>query len=153
MPAIDQPAPDFTATGDGDSQVTLSALRGQKVIVYFYPKDLTPGCTTQACAFRDLLPDFHQANAVVLGVSRDSPARHDKFKAKHDLNFALLADEDGHLCHAYGVWVEKKNYGRSYMGIERSTFLIDEAGVIRQIWRKVRVKGHVEAVLAATRQL
>ncbi|MGO1118043.1 thioredoxin-dependent thiol peroxidase [Rhodovibrionaceae bacterium A322] len=147
------PAPDFTAVSDGDGKISLADLRGKNVILYFYPKDDTPGCTTQACTFRDLLPDFSAADAVILGVSKDSVARHDKFKAKHDLPFTLLSDEDGSLCEAYGVWVEKKNYGRTYMGIERSTFLIDKEGTIQQVWRKVRVKGHVEAVLEAAKEL
>ena len=122
-------------------------MRGKKVVLYFYPKDDTPGCTTEACRFRDALPDFSKSGAEVIGVSKDSVARHDKFKAKHELPFALISDEDGTVCEAYGVWQEKKNYGKTYMGIVRSTFLIDEKGKVAAAWRNLRVKGHVEKVL------
>ena len=142
-------APAFTLPTDGGGKITLSKLKGQKVIVYFYPKDDTPGCTKEACAFRDLLPDFSKVDAEVIGVSKDPPAKHDKFKAKYDLNFTLASDEDGGMIEAYSVWVEKNMYGRKYMGIERATFLIDEKGKIQQIWRKVKVNGHAEAVLEA----
>ena len=128
-------------------------MRGKKIILYFYPKDDTPGCTTEACAFRDALPDFSKVGAAVIGVSKDSVARHDKFKAKYELPFTLVSDEDGTLCEAYGVWQEKKNYGRSYMGIVRSTFLIDETGKVAGVWRNVRVKGHAEDVLKEARKL
>jgi len=150
---IGQPAPDFSVPGDGGGTVSLSALKGKPVVLYFYPKDDTPGCTTEACGFRDAMPDFSKVKAQIIGVSKDSVKRHDNFKAKHDLNFALASDEDGTVCEAYGVWVKKKNYGREYMGIERSTFLIDNDGIVREIWRKVRVKGHVEAVLEAAKAL
>jgi peroxiredoxin Q/BCP len=150
---IGDKAPEFTMTTDGGGSVSLAGLKGKNVILYFYPKDDTPGCTTEACGFRDMLPDFTGANAEIIGVSRDSVARHDKFKAKYELPFTLGSDEDGTVCEAYGVWVEKKNYGRTYMGIERSTFLIDGEGVIRGIWRKVRVKGHVEKVLEELKAL
>ena len=140
-------APDFALPADGGGTASLKALKGKKVILYFYPKDDTPGCTTEACGFRDSLPDFSTAGAEVIGVSKDSVARHDKFKAKHALPFTLVADEEGTLCEAYGVWQEKKNYGKTYMGIVRSTFLIGEDGKIAEAWRNVRVKGHVEAVL------
>ncbi len=146
-------APDFTLPGDGGGEVSLSALRGKKVILYFYPKDMTPGCTTESCDFRDALPDFSAIDATVIGLSRDSAERHDKFKAKYDLNFPLAADEEGTVCEAYGVWVEKSMYGRKYMGIERSTFLVDGDGVVRQVWRKVKVKGHAEAVLQEAKAL
>ena len=146
-------APDFTLPGDGGGEVSLSALRGKKVILYFYPKDMTPGCTTESCDFRDALPDFSAFDATVIGLSRDSAERHDKFKAKYDLNFPLAADEEGTVCEAYGVWVEKSMYGRKYMGIERSTFLVDGDGVVRQVWRKVKVKGHAEAVLQEAKAL
>ena len=146
-------APDFTVTTDGDGEITLSALRGKKVVLYFYPKDDTPGCTKEACGFRDSLPDFSASGAVILGVSKDSVARHDKFKAKYELPFTLLSDADGAICEAYGTWVEKSLYGRKYMGIERATFLIDEEGVVRGVWRKVKVKGHVEQVLEAVKGL
>lgn len=147
--AVGSPAPDFTLATDGGKSVTLSKLKGKKVILYFYPKDDTPGCTTEACTFRDNLPDFTKVKATIIGISKDSAESHDKFKTKHKLNFPLASDIDGKVCEAYGVWVEKKNYGKTYMGIERSTFLIDEKGIIRQIWRKVRVDGHVEKVLEA----
>jgi peroxiredoxin Q/BCP len=138
---------------DGGGRVSLSDLLGRKVVLYFYPKDDTPGCTKEAEGFRDALADFAVAGAEVIGVSRDSVAQHDKFKAKYALPFSLASDEDGAVCAAYGTWIEKKNYGRTYMGIERSTFLIDGEGVVRGIWRKVKVKGHVEAVLERTRAL
>jgi peroxiredoxin Q/BCP len=144
-------APDFTLPTDGGGELTLSSLRGKKVVLYFYPKDMTPGCTTEAEGFRDAIRDFAKANTEIVGVSKDSVKRHDNFIAKHDLPFRLVSDADGAACEAFGVWVEKKNYGRTYMGIERSTFLIDEQGKIAEIWRKVRVKGHVEKVLDAAR--
>ena len=150
---LGQRAPDFEMATDGGGSVSLSDLAGRKVVLYFYPKDDTPGCTKEACAFRDSHPAFTGLDAVVVGVSKDSVARHDRFRAKHDLPFALAADLDGSVCDAYGTWVEKSMYGRKFMGIERATFLIDETGVIRQIWRKVRVGGHVEKVLAAVEAL
>jgi peroxiredoxin Q/BCP len=146
-------APDFTLPTDGGGKVALSKLRGQKVVLYFYPKDDTSGCTAEACGFRDNLPKFDKTEAAVIGVSRDSVASHDKFKKKHDLPFTLASDEDGKVCERYGVWVEKSMYGRKYMGIERATFLIDEKGVVQGVWRKVKVPGHVEAVLAAAKAL
>ena len=146
-------APDFTLPTDGGETVTLFDLKGGAVIVYFYPKDDTPGCTTEALAFRDLQAQFADAGARIIGISKDSVKRHDKFKTKHDLNFTLASDESGAACEAFGVWVEKNMYGRKYMGIERSTFLIDKAGVVQEVWRKVRVKGHVEKVLDAAKAL
>ena len=146
---VGRPAPDFTLTTDGGGTVSLSALAGKRVVLYFYPKDDTPGCTREACAFRDLHPDFSAANAVVIGVSKDSPASHDRFKAKYQLPFILAADTDTTLAQAYGVWIEKKNYGKTYMGLDRATFVIDGAGMVRAIWRKVKVDGHAEKVLAA----
>ena len=137
-------APDFTLVADQGGAVTLSGLRGKRVVLYFYPKDDTPGCTIQACDFRDALPRFGGVDAVVLGVSPDSVKSHAKFRAKFDLNFSLLSDEDHAVAEAYGVWKEKKMYGRTYMGIERSTFLIDEEGKVAEVWRKVRPKGHTE---------
>jgi peroxiredoxin Q/BCP len=151
--AIGDHAPDFTLPTDGDGSITLSALRGRTVILYFYPKDDTPGCTTQACGFRDALPDFSAADAVVIGLSKDSVAAHDKFRAKHALGFTLAADTEGRVVEHYDAWVEKSLYGRKYMGIDRCTFLIDGASVIRGIWHKVKVAGHVEAVLKAARAL
>jgi peroxiredoxin Q/BCP len=144
-------APDFTLSTDGGGQINLSKLRGKKVVLYFYPKDDTSGCTAQACGFRDSFANFGKSDAIVIGLSRDSVASHDKFKKKHELPFALASDEEGKVCEAYGTWVEKSMYGRKYMGIERATFLIDEKGVIRNIWRKVKVPGHVEEVLAAAK--
>ncbi len=146
-------APDFTMPTDGGGTVTLSGLGGRKVVLYFYPKDDTPGCTKEASGFRDTMPDFSALEAEVIGVSKDTVASHDRFKAKLGLNFRLARDADGKVCEDYGVWVEKSMYGRKYMGIERATFLIDGAGVVRRVWRKVKVPGHVEEVLEATRAL
>lgn len=148
---IGDKAPDFTLPTDGGGEITLSSFKGRKVIVYFYPKDSTPGCTTEACAFRDNMAAFNKADAQVIGISKDSVKRHDNFKAKQGLNFPLASDEDGAVCEAYGVWVQKKLYGREYMGIQRATFLIDEEGKIEKIWPAVKVKGHAEEVLAAVR--
>jgi peroxiredoxin Q/BCP len=153
VPDIGDKAPNFTAATDSGGEVSLKDFAGRKVVLYFYPKDDTPGCTKEACGFRDALPDFTGADAVILGVSKDSPAKHDKFKAKYELPFTLVSDEDGKICEAYGTWVEKSMYGRKYMGIDRATFLIDEKGQIREIWRKVKVPGHVEKVLAAAAAL
>lgn len=150
---IGDPAPDFTLPTDGDGTVSLATLRGKKVVLYFYPKDDTSGCTKEACGFRDALPDFSKATATVIGVSKDSVRAHDKFKAKYSLPFILASDENADACERYGVWAEKSMYGRKYMGIERTTFLIDEKGVIRGIWPKVKIDGHVEAVLAAAQAL
>jgi peroxiredoxin Q/BCP len=147
-----QPAPDFTAATDQGS-VTLSSFRGKNVIVYFYPKDDTPGCTREACAFQEAEADFSGADAVVLGVSKDSAASHGKFRDKYKLGFPLVSDGDGKICEAFGVWVEKMNYGKKYMGIERSTFLIDKQGVVKKVWRKVKVDGHAAKVLEALRAL
>lgn len=147
------PAPDFTMPTDGGGSVTLSALKGKPVILYFYPKDDTSGCTKEACGFRDQFPDFGGIDAVVIGVSKDSVASHDKFKAKYELPFTLASDKDTGVAEAYGVWVEKSMYGRKYMGLDRATFLIDREGVVREVWRKVKVPGHVEAVLKAARAL
>ena len=146
---IGSPAPDFTLPTDGGGSVTLSALHGRPVVLYFYPKDDTPGCTTESCDFRDAQPDFTGLGAEIIGLSKDSPASHDKFKAKHGLTFTLASDTDGKVCESYGVWVEKKNYGKTYMGIERTTVLIDRAGNAAKVWRKVKVAGHVAAVKEA----
>ena len=140
-------APNFKLPTDGGGKLELSSLKGGKVVLYFYPKDSTPGCTLEAQDFRDNIKNFKNAGATIVGVSKDSVKRHDNFKAKHNLPFALVADTEGEICQAFGVWVEKMNYGRKYMGIERSTFLIDEKGIISNVWRKVRVKGHAQAVL------
>lgn len=146
-------APDFTMPTDGGGEVSLAKLKGKPVVLYFYPRDDTPGCTKEACGFRDALPDFSGVGAEIIGVSRDTVAKHEKFKAKYDLPFTLGSDEGGAVTEAYGVWVEKNMYGRKSMGIERSTFLIDGDGVIRGVWRKVKVPGHVDAVLAAAKGL
>jgi thioredoxin-dependent peroxiredoxin len=150
---IGDKAPDFTLSTDGDGKVTLSKLRGQKVVLYFYPKDDTSGCTAEACGFREAFPKFGKVEAAVIGISKDSVASHDKFKKKYELPFTLASDTEGKVCESYGVWVEKSMYGRKYMGIERATFLIDEKGVVRGVWRKVKVPGHVDAVLAAAKAL
>ncbi|MBY0564650.1 MAG: thioredoxin-dependent thiol peroxidase [Hyphomonadaceae bacterium] len=141
------PAPPFDLPTAGGGRVSLADLKGKRVVLYFYPKDDTPGCTQQALNFTEALDDFAAANAAVVGVSRDTPAKHDKFAAKHGLSILLASDESGAVCEAYGVWVEKKLYGRTSMGIERSTFLIDARGRINRIWRKVKVAGHVAEVL------
>ena len=146
-------APAFDLPTDGGGQVKLSALKGKTVVLFFYPKASTPGCTNEAKDFTGLAKEFEKAGAVVLGASKDTAKRQDNFKAKNDLSMALLSDEEGTLCEAYGVWVLKKNYGREYMGIERSTFVIDAKGKIAHEWRKVRVKGHAEEVLEAVKAL
>ena len=148
-----QNAPDFTLPRDGGSDITLSALRPKTVVLYFYPKDDTGGCTKEAKGFTEAKDAFEAAGAIVVGVSKDSVAKHDKFIAKHDLDVVLASDAEGEVCEAYGVWKEKQMYGKTYMGIERSTFLIDGDGVIRQEWRKVKVPGHVDAVLDAVKAL
>jgi peroxiredoxin Q/BCP len=142
-------APDFNLPTDGGGKISLSSLKGKKVVLYFYPKDDTPGCTTESCAFRDNLKDFNKMNVTVIGLSKDSPESHDKFKKKYELNFPLASDTDGKVCDAYGVWKEKSMYGKTFMGIDRSTFLIDEQGKIAAIWRKVKVDGHVDEVKEA----
>jgi len=146
-------APDFTLPADSGGKVSLSQLKGKSVVLYFYPKDDTSGCTAEAIAFTQNAKPFKAAGAVVVGVSKDSPASHDKFKSKHDLALTLASDEDTKLAQAYGVWVEKSMYGRRYMGMERATFLIDGNGIIRQIWHKVKVPGHAANVLAAVKAL
>lgn len=143
---IGDPAPDFTLPTDGNGEITLSNLKGQNVILYFYPKDNTPGCTTESCDFRDALPDFEQLDTAVIGISKCSVKKHDNFKKKQNLNFPLASDENGNVCETYGVWKEKSMYGKKFMGIERTTFLIDTNGIIKHIWNKVKVKGHVEDV-------
>ncbi len=143
------PAPDFSAATDGNGTLSLSDLRGRKVVLYFYPKDSTPGCTKESCDFAEAEPDFSRVGAEIVGVSRDSVASHDKFKAKYKLPFRLVSDQGGKICEAYGAWGKKKLYGRVFMGLTRATFLIDETGVVSRVWPKVKVKGHVEEVLAA----
>ena len=146
-------APDFTLPRDGGEMVTLSALKPSKVVLYFYPRDDTPGCTTEGLEFTALASEFEAAGAIVIGISKDTVAKHDKFIAKHDLNIALASDETSDICENYGVWVEKNMYGKKYMGIERATYLIDGEGKIAQVWRKVKVPGHAEAVLDAVKAL
>jgi len=146
-------APSFTLDADSGGKLSLSGLKGQTVVLYFYPKDDTSGCTAEAIAFSKAAKAFAAADTIVIGVSKDSVASHQKFKAKHRLAVTLAADEDIKVAEAYGVWVEKSMYGRRYMGMERATFLIDGKGVIRHIWRKVKVAGHSEDVLAAVKAL
>lgn len=144
---IGDKAPDFKLPSDQNKTISLKDLRGKKVILYFYPKDNTPGCTREACDFRDGLSQFTKQNAEIFGVSKDSPEKHQKFKQKYSLPFTLLADENGDICEAYGVINKKSLFGRTFLGIQRSTFLIDEKGMIRAIWRKVKVNGHSQQVL------
>jgi len=148
-----QPAPDLSLPTDGGGHVSLEGLHGRAVVLYFYPKDDTSGCTKEALAFKDTLPQFEAAGAVIVGVSKDPVTKHDKFKAKYDLPFALASDADGDVCERYGVWKEKSMYGKTYMGIERTTVLIDRDGVVRQVWPKVKVPGHADAVLKAVQSL
>ncbi len=148
MLEIGDDAPDFTAATDGGGAVSLNDLRGKKVVLYFYPKDNTPGCAAEACGFRDAAAEFAARDAVVLGVSPDSVRSHNRFKAKFNLPFRLLSDPDHSLAEAYGVWREKSMYGRKYMGIVRSTFVIDAQGKVAEIYDKVKVKGHAAALLA-----
>ncbi|MFC4348286.1 thioredoxin-dependent thiol peroxidase [Kordiimonas lipolytica] len=146
-------APAFSLPADGGETLSLSDFKGKKVVLYFYPKDSTPGCTTEAKDFSALISDFEAAGAVVLGMSKDSVRRHDNFIAKSELKVRLVSDEEGKTIEDYGVWVQKKLYGREYMGIERATFLIDGEGTIREVWHKVKVKGHAEAVLEAVKAI
>lgn len=150
-PELNKVVKDFKASATGDKTLQLKELRGKKVVLYFYPKDMTPGCTNESRDFRDLHGQFKRAGAVVLGVSRDSLASHDKFRAKHDLPFDLLSDPDETLCRQFDVIRPKSLYGRKFVGVERSTFLIDDDGKLRQEWRKVKVKGHAAEVLEAVR--
>lgn len=149
MTQVGDLAPDFTLPRDGGDTVTLSALRPGKVVVYFYPKDDTSGCTKQAIGFTEHLDAFRAAGCEIIGISKDTVAKHDKFRDKHALGVILASDADSDVCENYGVWKEKSMYGKTYMGIERSTFLVDGDGKIAREWRKVRVPGHVEAVLEA----
>lgn len=144
---IGSPAPQFESKDELGNPINLENLRGKKVILYFYPKDDTPGCTTEACNFRDNFNRFSQLGVQVLGVSKDSAQSHKRFKEKWDLNFPLLVDEDEKICQAYDVIKEKNMYGRKYMGIDRSTFLIDEKGNLQKIWRGVKVTGHIDEIL------
>ena len=146
-----QPAPDFTLADQDGKEVTLSSLKGSPVVLYFYPKDDTSGCTKEACAFRDGFADYEKAGAKILGVSPDPVKSHAKFVAKYELPFTLLADVDKAVCQAYGVWKEKSMYGKTYMGVERTTFVIDAKGIVRRIFPKVKVPGHSDAVLEAVK--
>ena len=149
MLSTGDPAPDFTLSDADGNPVSLSDFKGQKVVLYFYPKDDTPGCTKEACGFRDAQDDYMEANAVVIGVSPDSEKSHQRFRDKYDLPFLLLADPERQAIEGYEVWKEKNMYGKKYMGVERSTFIIDEDGILVEILRKVKVDGHVQSVLAS----
>jgi peroxiredoxin Q/BCP len=140
-------APNFTLQADDGREVSLSDYRGRKVVLYFYPKDGTPGCTREAIEFRDMIKDFEKEDIVILGVSKDSVQSHQKFKQKHGLPFTLLSDPEGKVLNLYGVWKKKSLYGRTFMGTERTTFLIDESGIVKKAYRKVRVKGHAQVCL------
>ena len=152
-PRMNRVVADFKAAATGDKTISLKELRGKNVVIYFYPKDATPGCTLEGQDFRDLNPKFKRANTIILGVSKDTIASHEKFKAKQNFPFDLLSDPDEKLCKKFDVIKEKSMYGKKYMGIERSTFLIDADGKLRHEWRKVKVKGHAEAVLEAAKAL
>ena len=153
MPDVSDIAPDFTLPRNGGGTVSLSEQRGRAVVLFFYPRDDTPGCTRESIGFSEQLQAFSDAGSNIFGISRDSVAMHDKFVAKHELTTPLLSDEGQSVCEDYGVWVEKNMYGRKSMGIQRSTFLIDTEGRIARIWRKVEVPGHVDEVLEAVRAL
>lgn len=153
MTEIQETAPDFTLPASGGDTLTLSDMKGSAVVLFFYPRDDTSGCTKESIAFSQLLQEFAAANTKVIGISKDSIAKHEKFITKHDLTVPLASDENDTVCEAYGVWKEKSMYGKKFMGIERSTFLIDADGKIAQIWRKVKVPGHAEAVLEAAKAL
>ncbi|MBE0413336.1 thioredoxin-dependent thiol peroxidase [Yoonia sp.] len=153
LPAIGDKAPEITLPRDGGDIINLSDFAGKNVVVYFYPRDDTSGCTKEALGFTENADAFAALNTVILGISKDSVTKHDKFVAKHHLKIALLSDENGDVCERYGVWKEKSMYGKTYMGIERATFLIDAGSKIAQVWPKVKVPGHVDAVLDAVRAL
>ena len=152
-PQVNKAAPAFSLPATSEQTISLAQLEGSHVVLYFYPRDATPGCTTESQDFRDAFEKFSNAGAVILGVSQDSIASHEKFKAKHEMPFELLADESGETCRAYDVIKLKKMYGKEFDGIERSTFLIDKSGVLRAEWRKVKVPGHVDDVLSAVQNL
>jgi peroxiredoxin Q/BCP len=152
-PDVGATAPDFTMPATMISEVSSKTLKGKPYVLYFYPKDDTSGCTAEACDFRDALPSFGKLKVTVIGVSKDNIASHEKFARKYDFTFPLASDESGKVCASFGTWVQKSMYGRTYMGIERSTFLIDAKGVIRAVWRKVSVPGHVEEIRKALADL
>ena len=145
--------PDFCLPNQDEEEICLRDIKGRWIVLYFYPKDNTPGCTTEACDFTEALPDFEELNAIILGVSPDSPKKHRNFIEKKDLKITLLSDEEKELCQLFGCWQLKKNYGREYMGVVRSTFIIDPDGKVAAKWEKVRVKGHVEAVKEKLKEL
>ncbi|WP_217589732.1 thioredoxin-dependent thiol peroxidase [Lentibacillus saliphilus] len=149
---VGQEAPDFSLPNQHGDTIQLSDFKGKSVVLYFYPKDMTPGCTTQACDFRDAHSDFSDLNAIIIGVSADPVKRHQTFTEKHELPFMLLADEDHSVAETYGVWKLKKNFGKEYYGIERSTFIINPDGIVQKLYRKVRVKDHVADALEFVRQ-
>ena len=151
--ATGESAPDIRLPATGDQNISFTDFKGRKLVVYFYPKDNTPGCTQEGQDFRDLYPEFEAADVAILGISRDSVRTHQNFKTKHGFPFDLLADTEEVACQAFGVIVQKKLYGREYLGVDRSTWLFDSDGILRQSWRKVRVKGHAQAVLDAAREL
>jgi peroxiredoxin Q/BCP len=153
MTEIGKKAPTFTLPRDGGETVSLSDFKGKNLVIFFYPRDNTSGCTTEAIGFTAKLPEFEAAGTAVIGVSKDSVKSHEKFRDKQALKMPLLSDAEGEMCEDFGVWKDKKLYGKTYKGIERSTFLIDGEGIIRQVWRKVRVPGHVEDVLTAAQEL
>ena len=153
MVEVGDSAPDFSVPNDGGGNSALKHYRGRNLILYFYPKDGTPGCTSEARDFRDHLETFNALKTSIVGVSRDSLKRHINFSKKNQLNFPLISDEDGKICENYGVWQQKQNYGRSYMGIVRSTFLINSEGSVAEVWKSVRVKGHIEAVIKAVKKI
>lgn len=151
--SVGDPAPGFTLPADSGETLSLADFKGKAVVLYFYPKDMTPGCTIEANDFTALADEFKKTNAIVIGASKDSPERHDKFCEKHGLKVRLVSDTEGSLCDAYGAWKQKSLYGRTFMGIERCTFLIDRAGIIREIWHKVKVKGHAAEVFEKVKAL
>lgn len=151
MLTIGDKIPAFSLPTNGGGTLSSNDIAGKSAIIYFYPKDMTPGCTTEAQDFRDQAGEFDKTGTLIIGVSKDSPKRHDNFVAKHELPFTLLSDENGTMCEDFGVWVEKSMYGKKFMGIQRATFLVDGEGVIRHVWPKVKVKGHVDEVLEAVK--
>lgn len=153
MLAVGDTAPDFTLPTDSGEELTLSSLRGRPVVIYFYPKDDTPGCTTESCEFRDLMPRFDASNATILGISPDSVKSHQKFKTKFELPFTLIADTENVACQAYDVWKEKSMYGKQYMGVDRTTFVIDKDGKLSHIFGKVKPAGHAAEVMEAVASL
>lgn len=152
IPKVGDKAPDITLPSDGGGSVSLKDYKGQKVIVYFYPKDDTPGCTAESCSLSDNISSLNKLNCAVIGVSKDSVKKHDKFKEKYGLKFPLASDAEGDVCERYGVWAEKKFMGRKYMGILRTTFLIDENGIIEKVWENVKVDGHTDEIIAALKE-